>query len=436
MGRTHGVHAEPTTFGLKLAGWAFALDRDRERLERALEGLRVGKLSGAVGTVRGHRPRGRARSRASGSASSRRRARRRSSSATATPSCSRRSRCSRRRSTVRDSRSATSRAPRCARSRSRSAAARRARRRCRTSATRSSPSASAGSRASCGRTRSSASRTSRSGTSATSRTRPPSGSCCPTRSSPSTTCSTASPGSSRGSSCARSGCARTSTSSHGLFFSQRLLLALVESRAHARRRLPARAAQRDAGVGRGARLPRARRRRRRDRRPRRPRRGVRPRARTRAHVDVVFDRLRALVATREARGPCLSGRRTLGERQGARDLRARRRPAAARRLATGSRRSTSSCRRRSPTRAGCSPACRRSGSRARATIVPNHLLELGADGRSHRAAGGSRCCRSSSSCAATCPARAGSTTATSGVGLRPRVCRPGCASPSGCPSRS
>ena len=49
IGRTHGVHAEPTTFGLKLAGWAFALDRDRTRLERALEGMRVGKLSGAVG---------------------------------------------------------------------------------------------------------------------------------------------------------------------------------------------------------------------------------------------------------------------------------------------------------------------------------------------------------------------------------------------------
>jgi adenylosuccinate lyase len=50
MGRTHGVHAEPTTFGLKLAGWAFELERARERVARALEGLRVGKLSGAVGT--------------------------------------------------------------------------------------------------------------------------------------------------------------------------------------------------------------------------------------------------------------------------------------------------------------------------------------------------------------------------------------------------
>jgi len=50
IGRTHGVHAEPTTFGLKLVGWAFELDRNRDRIKRALEGLRVGKLSGAVGT--------------------------------------------------------------------------------------------------------------------------------------------------------------------------------------------------------------------------------------------------------------------------------------------------------------------------------------------------------------------------------------------------
>ena len=50
IGRTHGVHAEPTTFGLKLAGWAFELERSRERLGGALERMRVGKLSGAVGT--------------------------------------------------------------------------------------------------------------------------------------------------------------------------------------------------------------------------------------------------------------------------------------------------------------------------------------------------------------------------------------------------
>jgi adenylosuccinate lyase len=50
IGRSHGIHAEPTTFGWKLAGWAFELDRNRERLERALESCRVGQLSGTVGT--------------------------------------------------------------------------------------------------------------------------------------------------------------------------------------------------------------------------------------------------------------------------------------------------------------------------------------------------------------------------------------------------
>ena len=50
IGRTHGMHAEPTTFGLKLAAWAFELDRGRDHLRHALEGMRVGKLSGAVGT--------------------------------------------------------------------------------------------------------------------------------------------------------------------------------------------------------------------------------------------------------------------------------------------------------------------------------------------------------------------------------------------------
>jgi adenylosuccinate lyase len=49
-GRTHGVHAEPTSFGHKLALWAFELDRDRERLWRAREAVSVGKVSGAVGT--------------------------------------------------------------------------------------------------------------------------------------------------------------------------------------------------------------------------------------------------------------------------------------------------------------------------------------------------------------------------------------------------
>ncbi|MDQ3532531.1 MAG: adenylosuccinate lyase [Actinomycetota bacterium] len=49
-GRTHGVHAEPTSFGVKLGGWAFELRRDRERLRAARDEVAVGKLSGAVGT--------------------------------------------------------------------------------------------------------------------------------------------------------------------------------------------------------------------------------------------------------------------------------------------------------------------------------------------------------------------------------------------------
>jgi adenylosuccinate lyase len=50
IGRSHGIHAEPTTFGWKLAGWAFELDRARSRVARALETNRVGQLSGTVGT--------------------------------------------------------------------------------------------------------------------------------------------------------------------------------------------------------------------------------------------------------------------------------------------------------------------------------------------------------------------------------------------------
>ena len=49
-GRTHGVVAEPTSFGHKVALWAFELDRDRERLRRAREAVSVGAISGAVGT--------------------------------------------------------------------------------------------------------------------------------------------------------------------------------------------------------------------------------------------------------------------------------------------------------------------------------------------------------------------------------------------------
>jgi adenylosuccinate lyase len=50
IGRTHGIWAEPTTFGLKLATWAFEVDRDRARLRAAADSVAVGKISGAVGT--------------------------------------------------------------------------------------------------------------------------------------------------------------------------------------------------------------------------------------------------------------------------------------------------------------------------------------------------------------------------------------------------
>ncbi len=50
VGRTHGIHAEPTTFGIKLAGFAFEAERNAERLTRAFEQAAVGAISGAVGT--------------------------------------------------------------------------------------------------------------------------------------------------------------------------------------------------------------------------------------------------------------------------------------------------------------------------------------------------------------------------------------------------
>lgn len=57
IGRTHGVHAEPTTFGLKMALWAMELDRDQERLKAAQQQIAVGKISGAVGTFANIDPR-------------------------------------------------------------------------------------------------------------------------------------------------------------------------------------------------------------------------------------------------------------------------------------------------------------------------------------------------------------------------------------------
>ena len=119
VGRTHGVHAEPITFGAKLAGWAFELDRDRERLEaRARRHARSGSSPARSASTAAAIPRS-SGSPASGSASGPSRRRRRSSRATAMPSSSPSSPCARPRSSGSRPRSATSRARRCERCRSR-----------------------------------------------------------------------------------------------------------------------------------------------------------------------------------------------------------------------------------------------------------------------------------------------------------------------------
>ena len=174
VGRTHGIHAEPTSFGLRLAGFAFEADRNVRRLERAFAGARFGKLSGAVGTYASLPPSveaavmerlGLGVEDASTQIVPRdRHADLLSASRSPAPA-----------SSASRPRSETCSGPRSARSRSRSARARRAPRRCRTSATRSRPSGSPASPASCAATRRRASRTSPSGTSATSPTPGPSG---------------------------------------------------------------------------------------------------------------------------------------------------------------------------------------------------------------------------------------------------------------------
>ena len=151
IGRTHGIHAEPTTFGHKMAVFVAQVRRDCQRLEQARDELRVGKLSGAVGTHAnvpaeveesalqrlGLRPAEAAR---------------RSCSATATPV--RRDAGGDRapRSSSRRPRYARCSGPRSAKPSSRFRAASRARARCRTSAIRSCASASAAWRACCAAT--------------------------------------------------------------------------------------------------------------------------------------------------------------------------------------------------------------------------------------------------------------------------------------------
>ena len=214
MGRTHGVHAEPTTFGLKLAGWAFALDRDRLRIEHALDGLRVGKLSGAVGQYAAIDPEveriacerlGLEPAPSSTQILQRDRHAELLSALALVGSSLERFALEIRhlaRTEVREVEEPFGRGQKGS------------------SAMPHKRNPIVSERI-CGLARvlranaRSVSRTSRSGTSGTSRTRRPSGSCCRTRSSPSTTCSIGSPGSSRGWSCVRSACARTSSRATG-----------------------------------------------------------------------------------------------------------------------------------------------------------------------------------------------------------------------------
>ena len=229
VGRTHGVHAEPTTFGVKLAGFAFEAQRNLRRLERAVEQVSVGALSGAVGTYATNGPEfervvlqrlGLAREGVSdpgGGARSPRRV------LVSDRDRGRRPRALRHRDPP---------PPAHRGARGRGAVPGRPEglvRDARTSATRSSPSASPASPGSCAATRRPASRTWRSGTSATSPTPPSSASRCPTRRSCSTTRSTWPSGSCDGMVVHPDRMRANLNATHGALYSQRALLALVES---------------------------------------------------------------------------------------------------------------------------------------------------------------------------------------------------------------
>ena len=432
MGRTHGVHAEPTTFGLKLAGWAFELDRNRAARRARARGHARRQALRRRRHVRGDRPRARAhRVRAARP--------RAGADVDADPparpprrAARRRSRSSRRRSTSSRSRSGISRAPRSPRCRSRSAAGRRARRRCRTSGTPSSPSGSAGSPASCAARRvvglenvalwherdishSSAERVVLPDAFLARRLH------------------------ARPLHVARRR-ARRSRGAHAPQPRGEPLPLLQPARAArarrvrplARRRVPPRAAQRDARVGRGARLPRARARRRRDRRRAststqsstspRTRATSTPCSPVSAHSPSRRNRFMP-EATHVASGKvreiyALDDDRLL--------------------LVASDRISTFDV----------DPADRDPGQGPRAHR-PLRLLVHAPARRSSRttcsrsattaarwSAAGSRCCRSSASCAATSPARAGRTTRRPARRLRPSRCPKGCRSRTSCPSRS
>ena len=169
IGRTHGIHAEPTTFGLKLLNWYAEIERDTVRFAAAAEDMRVGKLSGAVGTFGHLKPEHEERICArlglkpAPVATQVIQRDRHAAYISTSPS-------SAARSTRSPSKCATSSALRSARRRSTSAKSRRARRPCRTRRTPSSASRSAAWRACSAATHKRRWRMWRYGTSATSRT--------------------------------------------------------------------------------------------------------------------------------------------------------------------------------------------------------------------------------------------------------------------------
>ena len=193
MGRTHGVHAEPTTLGLKLALWVEETRRMKQRLEQAARGVSVGKFSGAVGTHATLPPEVEETAcRFLGleveniSSQIVPRDRHAEFVSPRSPSAPPRLRNSPRRS-------AACSARRCLSLKNRSTPARPAHPPCRTSATRSCPSVSAALRASSAAMPSPPSKTSPSGMSGISPTPPRSASSCPTPRWPSTTSSTSPP---------------------------------------------------------------------------------------------------------------------------------------------------------------------------------------------------------------------------------------------------
>ena len=351
MGRTHSVHAEPTTFGLKCAGWAFEVARGRERLAEATAEIATGKISGPVGTYSHLAPDIEAEVLAElglrvdpVSTQIVQRDRHAAFLAAIAILGGTLERLATEVRNLQHTEIAEVMEP--------FRRARRAARRCPTSATRSCPSGSPGSPACSAATPRPGSRTSRCGTSATSATARRSGSRCPTPRSCSTTCSSGRRAWSRGSSSGPERMRENIERGLGLHASSRVLLALVERGGLSREdayaivqrnalraadeRVPLQQPARDRPAGRAeAAAGRAR-------RLLRRRRAAAPRARGHRPPRPRWRRVRCGCAEAFVRAG-----------QGPRPVPGRRRPAAARRVrpAVGVRRRPADA--RSPTRAAC-----------------------------------------------------------------------------------